>query len=139
MAIKSSTMPKHKTDNRTAELKVDDHLDIQTDIIMYGIKLKFPPAKKYGTNQLVQALDEQQLEYISKLAENLKMPVWKYNEQCHLKVFYKRVIDYAVGKSKTEGVMEVMNFTKGMPYILELTAYRHEFEKIKNKLKDIQF
>ena len=26
-----------------------------------------------------------------------------------------------------------------MPYILDLTFYKYEFEKIKNRLKDIQF
>ena len=42
-------------------------------------------------------------------------------------------------KLKTDGDIEMINFTKGMPYILDITFYEYEFEKIKNKLKDIQF
>ena len=66
------------------------------------------------------------------------MPIRKYNGKCYLKVNDKQMIDYAVDKSKTEGDIEVITFTKDMPYILELTFYKYEFEKIKNKLKDIQ-
>ena len=51
----------------------------------------------------------------------------------------KSFIDYAVGKSKTGGDIEVINLTKGMPYILDLTFYRYELEKMKNILKDIRF
>ena len=32
-------MPQNKTDNRTVEIKMDDKLDIQTYIIISGIKL----------------------------------------------------------------------------------------------------
>ena len=45
----------------------------------------------------------------------------------------------AVGKYKTEGDIEVISFTKDMPYILDLTFYKYEFEKIKNKSKYVQF
>ena len=31
-------MPKNKTDSRTVEIKMDDRLDIQTDIIISEIK-----------------------------------------------------------------------------------------------------
>ena len=66
------------------------------------------------------------------------MLVWKYNEECYLRIKGKRVIDYAVDRSKTDGDIEVINFTKGMPYILDLTFYRYEFEKMKNILQDIR-
>ena len=67
------------------------------------------------------------------------MTVWKYNDKCCLKVNDKKVFDYAGDKSKTDGDIEINTFTKGMPYILDLTVYRYELGKIKNKLKDIQF
>ena len=104
-----------KSDNRTVEIKMDDKLGIHTDIIISGIKLKLLSTKKheYGTNQLVQVLDEQQLGYICKLAEeNLNMPVWKYNDKCFLKNNDKRVIGFAVDTSKTDGDIDVTNFTK---------------------------
>ena len=49
----------------------------------------------------------------------------------------KEVTEYAVEKSKTEGSIEVINFTKYMPYILDLTFYRYEIETIKNIIKGI--
>ena len=75
-------MPKHKSDNRTVEIKMDDKFDIQTDYYFLN-QIKFLSTKRndYGTGQLLQVLDEKQLGVIFKLAEeNLKMPVWKYNE-----------------------------------------------------------
>ena len=70
-------MPKNKTDNRNAEIKMDDQLNIQTGIIISGIYLILIYLKNdCGTNPLFQVLGEKQLEYIFKLAEeNLKMPV----------------------------------------------------------------
>ena len=67
------------------------------------------------------------------------MPVWKYNEKCYLITNDKKVNDYAVDKSKTDGDIEVINFTKGMPYILDVTFYKYDFERIKHILKDIHF
>ena len=46
------------------------------------------------------------------------MPVWKYNDKCYLKVNDTRVTDYAVDKSKADGNVEVIIFTKDTPYIL---------------------
>ena len=57
------------------------------------------------------------------------MPVWKYNDKCYVKVNDKITSVYAVGKSKTEGDIEVIKFTKCMPYILDLTLYIYDFEK----------
>ena len=57
-----------------------------------------------------------------KLAEeNLKMTVWTYNGKCCLKNNDKQVTGYAVEKSKTDGDIEVINFTKDMRYALDLT------------------
>ena len=63
------------------------------------------------------------------------MPVWKYDEKCYLTNIDKEVTDYAVGKSKTEGGFGVINFTTDMPYILDLTFYRYEFEKYNEVIK----
>ena len=54
--------------------------------------------------------------------ENIKMPVWKYNEKCYLRLNDKKVIEYAVDTSKIDGDIEVINFTKDMPYVLDLTV-----------------
>ena len=88
------------------------------------------------SESVFQVLDETQLEGIFKLAEeSLKMPVWKYTDKCYLKANDNKVIDYAVDKSKIDGDIEVMNFTKYMPYILGLTFYRYEFEKDKEQIQ----
>ena len=42
----------------------------------------------------------------------------------------QNVNDYAIGKCKTEGDIEIFDFTKNMPYILDLTFYKYEFEKM---------
>ena len=66
-----------------------DKVDIQPDIIIYGIKLKTLSTKKndYSENNMFQILDEKQLQYIYELAEgDLKMTVWKYNDNCYLNV-----------------------------------------------------
>ena len=76
--------------------------------------------------------------YLKLAEENLKMPVWRYNDKCYL-TNDKTVIDYAVDEFQTDGDVEVINFTKGMPYILYWTFYKYEFGKTKNRLKDIQF
>ena len=67
--------------------------------------------------------------------ESLKMPVWKYNEICYPAINDKRVTDYAVDKSKTEGDIEVIICSKDMPYILDWTFYRYEVEKYNEAIK----
>ena len=58
------------------------------------------------------------------------MPVWKYNENVIYKIMLKST-EYAVGLSKTEGSIEVISFTKGVPYMLDLTFYSYGFKKSK--------
>ena len=57
------------------------------------------------------------------------MPVWKYNDKCFLKDNDKKVTGYAVDKSKTDGDIDVINFTKDMPYILDLTFISMNLKK----------
>ena len=116
-------MPKNKTDNRTVENKMDDKLDIQTNNIISGIKqeLLCTERNEYSTSHLFKYLMKSNLKiFFKELAEeSLKMPVWKYNEICYPAINDKRVTDYAVDKSKTEGDIEVIICSKDMPYILD--------------------
>ena len=108
-----------------------DDIDFQTNIIKTGIQLKFISAKKsYGTNQLFQVLGEKQLEdvllnqpkkILKCLFGNTMVMLSENND--------KKVTEYAVDFSKADGNIEVVNFTKGMPYILDATFYKYEFEK----------
>ena len=87
---------------------------------------------EYGTNQLFQVLDGKQLEYMFRLAEeSLKMTVWKHSAKCYLRINDTTVTDYAVDKYKTDGDIEVINLTKYMPYILDLTIYKYDVEMSK--------
>ena len=40
------------------------------------------------------------------------MPAWKYNDKDYIKTNGKKVTDYAVDESKTDGGIEVVNLTK---------------------------
>ena len=58
-------------------------MDIKTNIIISGIRLKYPSEKRneYNVNRMFQVLGERQLGQIYNLAEaNMKMPIWIYNE-----------------------------------------------------------
>ena len=79
---------------------------------------------EYGVTHNFQVLDEKQFQYIFELAEeNLKMPVWKYNDKSYFKMKGKNNIDYRIGLSNEtpEGQIESCSFTKDMPYIMGLT------------------
>ena len=67
------------------------------------------------------------------------MPVWKYSDKGYLKVNDKRVTDYAVDESKTDGDIEVINFTKYMPYTLNHFINMNLKKETKNKFNGIQF
>ena len=59
-----------------------------------------------------------------KLAEeSLKMQFWRNNGKCYLIANDNKGTCFAVGKSKIDVDIEVIIFTKDMPYILDLTLY----------------
>ena len=111
-------MPKNKTENNTVEIKMDT-LDIQTDIIIPGIKLKFLSTKKneHGTNILFQTLGEQQLQYIFTFAkESIKIPIRKYYEKCYLKANQKKIYQYVIGQydKAQDGEIDTVGFEKNI-------------------------
>ena len=57
------------------------------------------------------------------------MPVWKYNGEFYLPNNDKTITGYAVEVSRTDGEIEVISFTKCMPYIMDLTFYIYGFQK----------
>ena len=81
---------------------------------------------------MFQVLDEKQMNDISKLAEeNMKIPVWKYEDKCYLKINEKKVLQYSIDKyneTPDNGIEQIV-FKKDTPYIIDLTFYRYEFEK----------
>ena len=63
------------------------------------------------------------------------MQVLKYNGKCYLRINDNKLLIITVGKYKTDSDIEVINFTKDAPYILDLAFYRYEFEKLKEVIK----
>ena len=119
------------------ELTIELNMDIETNIVIHGIKLKYLSEKKneYGTNHMFQVLDERQLKDIFKLAEeNIKMPVWKYNEKSYSRINDQKVYQYMIDRSNEnpDGDIEQIEFNRNEPYIMDLMFYRYEFEQDKN-------
>ena len=87
---------------------------------------------------MFQVLDEKQMNDIFKLAEeNMKNPVWKYEDKCYLKINEKKVFQYSIDKynETPDNGIEQIEFKKDTPYIIDLTFYRYEFEKNKETIK----
>ena len=87
-------------------------------------------------------MDEQQLQYMFELTEeNLKMPVWTYNDKCYYKNNDNKLLNteliYHMKFPNAEFSYLVLQ--KYMPYIMDLTFHKYEFEQIKNILKYMQF
>ena len=73
--------------------------------------------------------------FLKLAAYNIRMLVWKYNDACCLNINDEQVSEYAVEVSKTDGEIEVISFTKDMPYIMDLRFNRYEFEKNEEIIK----
>ena len=64
-------------------------------------------------------LDITPLQQLIELRETLKMPIWDYNDKFYLKV---NVI-------KIEGLPNEHTFQKDVPYIMDITFKKYDFEK----------
>ena len=89
---------------------------------------------------MFQVLDEKQMNDILKLAEeNMKIPVWKYEDKCFLTINDKKVLQYSIDKYNetpdNDNGIEQIEFKKDTPYIIDLTFYRYEFVKDKETIK----
>ena len=84
-------------------------------------------------SQLFQVLDEKNNSNICLRLpnNNIKMPVWTYNDTCYITTNDKEVIGYKVDLSnKTpEYKLTLFSFTKDMPYIMDLTLCKYGVEK----------
>ena len=69
--------------------------------------------------------------------ENITTPVWKNNEMCYPTINENKATEYRVDVSNAspEGKTKLFSFTKDMPYIMDLTFYRNEFEKAGEQIK----
>ena len=65
------------------------------------------------------------------------MLVWKYNDKCYIKKNDPTNDLYAIDKSNEtqHGEIDLVEFQKAHPYIMDLPFYRYEFEKDKEVIK----
>ena len=101
-----------------------------------GIKLKYLSEKKndYGTNHFFELLDEKPLKELMETKEkdnDMKMPVWGYNEKYYLKFNDKRLYEYTVNKYNEDEAngLEEVELKKDIPYIMDLTFKEYNFLK----------
>ena len=107
-------------------------------IQVQGIKLKYSSEKisDYGHNHFVQVLDESPLKEIIELGKDMKMPIWEYNGKFYLKFNEKKALDYSVDLMNESDGSEItqINLKKDVPYIMDFTFTRYDFEKNKEQI-----
>ncbi len=88
------------------------------------LKLKYLPLKEneYGNNHMFAVIDETPLKELIGLSD-MKMPIWEYNDKYYLKI-------NAVKVKETQ-----ISFQKDVPYIMDLTFTKYDFEKKGEQIK----
>ena len=88
------------------------------------LKVKYLSLKEseYGNNHMSAVLDETPLKELIELTD-MKMPIWEYNEKYYLKIKSEKVKDTQV------------EFQKDVPYIMDLTFTKYDFEKNGEQIK----
>ena len=90
-------------------------------MVITGIKMKYLSLKEneYGHNHFFNVLDITPLQQLIELRKSLKMPIWDYNNKLYLKVNDLKIRELP-GK---------VEFSKDVPYIMDLTFSKYDFEK----------
>jgi hypothetical protein len=88
------------------------------------LKVKYLSEKKneYGNNHMFAVIDETPLKELIEMAD-MKMPIWEYNDKYYLKI-------NAVKVKETQ-----ISFQKDVPYIMDLTFTKYDFEKNGEQIK----
>ena len=117
---------KHMTRNKkkspkqqpTEEIQMAGNKDI---MVITGIKMKYLSLKEneYGHNHFFNVLEIAPLQYLIELRKSLKMPIWDYNDK-----FYLKTNDVKIRELPGE-----IEFKKDVPYIMDLTFSKYDFEK----------
>ncbi len=88
------------------------------------LKVKYLSLKEnqYGDNHMFAIIDEKPLKELIELSD-MKMPIWEYNDKYYLKI-------NAVKVKETQ-----ISFQKDVPYIMDLTFTKYDFEKKGEQIK----
>ena len=102
----------------TEDIPMADNKDI---MVITGTKMKHVSLKEneYGHNNFFNVLDITPLQDLIELRTSLKMQVWDYNVKFHLKTN-----DVKIRESPCE-----IEFNKDVPYIMDFTFSKYDFEK----------
>ena len=113
MAKNKKTSPK-----QPSEIPMAGNKDI---MVITGIKMKYLSLKEneYGHRHFFNVLGITPLQQLIELRKSLKMPIWDYNDK-----FYLKVNDLKIKELPGERV-----FQKYVPYIMDLTFSKYDFEK----------
>ena len=90
-------------------------------MVITGIKMKCLSLKEneYGHNHFFNVLDITPLQQQIEIRKSLKMPIWDYNDK-----FYLKINDIKIKESRHEHT-----FQKDVPYIMDITFRKYDFEK----------
>ena len=90
-------------------------------MIITGVKVKYLSLKEneYGHNHFFNVLDITPLQDLIELKKSLKMSLWDYNDKFGLKI----------NGIKIEELPGEIEFKKDVPYIMDITFRKYDFEK----------
>ena len=108
---------KKKSPKQPSEIPMANN-DIMT---ITGIKMKYISLKdnEYGSNHLFNVLYITPLQNLIELRKTLKMPICDYNDK-----FYFKINGIKIKELPSEHT-----FRKDVPYIMDLTFSKYDFEK----------
>ena len=106
-----------------------------------GVKVKYLSEKnEYGKNHMFELLDAKPLNELIEMNEKdkgIKIPIWKYNDKCYLKINDKKVDEYSINtynQKQTNGI-ELFVFKNNIPYIIDVTFKDYNFTKDNETIK----
>ena len=90
-------------------------------MIITGIRMKylFLKENEYGHNHFFNVLDITPLQDLIGLRKSLKMQIWGYNDKPNMKI----------NDIKIRELPGEVEFKKDVPYIMDLTFSKYDFEK----------
>ena len=90
-------------------------------MVITGTQMEYSSRKEdeYGHNHFFNVLDITPLQQLIELRKTLKMPIWDYNDK-----FYLKINDIKIKELPNEHT-----FQKDVPYIMDITFRKYDFEK----------
>ena len=97
------------------------------------LKVKYLSLKEseYGRNHVFAVVDETPLKELLEMTD-MKKPIWEYNGKYYLKINAVRINELADGGASADASLE---FKKDVPYIMDLTFSKYDFEKNGEQVK----